>query len=94
MNSWTAIEINRDNASIFAQKLNGVIASHHDKAYWKMFTPKDKALKHTIYYIADEGSDVIKELAKSFTLKACAPPPRATLTRVAGFTEDRDWMFK
>jgi len=94
MNRWISIEFNalQESAS-FCLQLNKCSISSSDRAYFKVFTPKAKENKHKIFYIADEGSAVIKCLETYFILKDCLPPKRNLLTRVAGFSADREWML-
>ena len=94
MNQWYQVELGVGQPQVFAQKLNALVARHHGQVYYKVFTPKEKALKNTVFYIADEGSSVVEGLKKEFSLVPCTSPARATLTRVAGFSADRDWMFR
>ena len=93
MNKWLSIEFgNGNDVSKFVSELNKSIA-HQNKIYFKVFTPKTKGLKHKIFYIADEGSEVIKLLEKHFTFINCNRPDRKSITRVAGFSADREWML-
>ena len=94
MNKWLSIEFtNKMEASKFTSHINKAIFSHSDKTYYKIFTPKIKEFKHKIFYIADEGSIVIKDLENHFPLLICKTPKRNLITRVAGFTADREWML-
>jgi len=93
MHQWRSIELPPEELQRFLTALNSSISQKPDKVYFKVFTPKEKSLKQKIFYIADEGSEVIKNISEQFKLTRCSTPLRNTLTRVAGFSADRDWMF-
>ncbi|RYZ91076.1 MAG: hypothetical protein EOP04_01750 [Proteobacteria bacterium] len=93
MNNWKQLQIESKDLAAFNTALNQCIVRNHDKAYYKIFTPKDKNLKFRVFFIADEGSPVVEALGKLYSLNACTAPKRSEITRVAGFTVERNWMF-
>ena len=95
MNRWLSIEFeNISQAESFRLSLNKQIFNNSDKTYFKIFTPKSKENKYRIFYIADEGNLIIDLLAKDFNLNNSDTPERNLITRVAGASNDRSWMFE
>lgn len=91
-NQWYFFELKPEQAINFHKELNQCIIHNSDKVYFKLFTPKSKDQKMKIFYLADEGSQVVKAIDAKYNLLKCAAPDRKALTRVAGFSADREWM--
>ncbi len=95
MNRWLKIEFDSDlKAKALLENINICILSNPGKQYFKVFTFKQKDLKFKAFFIADEGSPAITCLEKKYPLKEAKPPVRSLITRIAGFSADREWMFK
>lgn len=93
MNRWYSSTFPNGEQAEFFQTLNKIGAQLHEKVYYKIFTPKDKAMKYKAVFIADEGSTLVRMMGEKYALQECIPPERSSLTRVAGFSADRSWMF-
>lgn len=93
MNKWFSFSFTNGGQAEFFQSLNQTAASRHEKVYYKVFTPKDRTLKYKIIFIADEGSAVVKAMGEKYQFQNFIPPVRSSLTRIAGFSADRSWMF-
>jgi hypothetical protein len=95
MHQWLKIEFNDLEAvKSFVSSINEISLSRKSDKYFKVFTYKEKKFKYLIFYIAHEGSEIIESLKASYALKEALPPARNLLTRVAGFRDDKDWMFE
>ncbi len=94
MNRWLTIDFtNNNHASAFTETLNKCIIKNSDRIYFKVFTPKAKETKYKTFYIADEGSSVIRCLEKYFTFSNDKTPDIKLIARVAGSSADKDWML-
>jgi len=94
MNRWLSIEfINLVETEKFRFKLNECILNNSDKVYCKIFMERNKERKYKVFYIADEGSQVIKSLEKDFEFSKCSTSERKIITRVSGSSVNKEWMF-